>query len=150
VEIVTAMAALRRKCQAVKDFKDLDQVAGIMFDALRSYAGPAGKAVAIAANQLGYRRRMFVMSMHPMPPVCIVNPVITKQRGHQLGPEGCLSLPGKVVYVERPQSITIKALNQYGRSVKYRLNGSQARMACHEIDHLDGKLITDYEELGGS
>ena len=146
MEIVTYVAALRRKCQEVKDFKKLDELAETMFDALRNYDGPAGKAVAIAANQLGYRRRMFVMSMPPKPPVCIVNPVITKQRGHQLGPELCLSIPSKVVYVKRPQYITIKAVNQYGRFIKHKLSGFPARVAAHEIDHLDGKLITDYEE----
>ena len=148
MEIVTYVAALRRKCQEVKDFKKLDKLAETMLDALRNYDGPAAPAVAIAANQLGYRRRMFVMSMHPKPPVCIVNPVITKQRGHQLGPEQCLSMPGKVIYVKRPLHITIKAVNQYGRFVKHKLSGFPARVAAHEIDHLDGKLITDYEEKG--
>ena len=148
MEIVTYVAALRRKCQEVKDFKKLDELAETMFDALRNYNGLAAPAVAIAANQLGYRGRMFVMSIPLRPPVCIVNPVITKQRGHQLGPEQCLSMPGKFVYVKRPRYITIKAVNQYGRFVKHKLSGFSARVAAHEIDHLDGKLIIDYEERG--
>lgn len=145
MEIVTDVAALRRKCLAVKDFKKVGEFAEIMFDALRNYDGPAAPAVAIAANQLGSRWRMFVMFIPWNPPICIVNPVITKQRGSQLGPEGCLSLPGKVVYIKRSRYITIKAVNQYGRYHKYKFNGVDARVALHEIDHLDGKLITDYE-----
>jgi len=56
----------------------------------------------------------------------------------------CESLPGKSVYVERPKLIKVKGLNQYLEPVTYSLSGFSARVACHEIDHLDGKLIIDY------
>jgi len=144
MEIVTDKRRLRAKCHEVTDFTEVEQVAKVLFDVLQNYNGPAGKAVGLAANQVGYRERMFVMRIDRVPPICVVNPVLTKQRGSQLGPESCLSLPGVKVLVKRPMSIVMKGVNQYGKLVKYKLSGIQARVACHEIDHLDGKLITDY------
>ena len=50
------------------------------------------------------------------------------------------------VAVPRPRRITIEGLNQYLKPVRYRLEGIKARRACHEFDHLRGKLIIDYQE----
>ena len=59
--------------------------------------------------------------------------------------ETCLSLPGKKITVRRPYQVKVKGLNRYLKPVKYQFGGQFARIACHEIDHLDGKLIIDYE-----
>lgn len=103
-------------------------------------------AAGLSANQLGYNKRIFVMRLDPLPPICMVNPMITKARGSQIGNERCLSVPGKSVKVKRPYQITVKGLNQYLRPVKYKMRGLNARIVCHEVDHLNGKLIIDYEE----
>ncbi|MBA7591516.1 Peptide deformylase [subsurface metagenome] len=103
------------------------------------------QALGLAANQLGYSCRVLVMSMEPMPPICIVNPQVTKQKGSQLSTEYCLSVPEEKVVIKRPYVVVVRGVNQYFRPVRYRLRGLQARVASHELDHLEGVLITDYE-----
>lgn len=76
--------------------------------------------------------------------ICLVNPTISKVRGHQTSVERCLSLPGVSVKVIRPMIITVRALNQYLKPVKYKFSGFDAVVASHEIDHLSGTLIIDY------
>ncbi|MBA7574431.1 Peptide deformylase [subsurface metagenome] len=55
-------------------------------------------------------------------------------------------MPGEGVVIKRPHMVVVKGVNQYFRPVRYRLSGLQARIACHEIDLLLGKLIIDYKE----
>ena len=59
------------------------------------------------------------------------------------GEEGCLSIPGLIGQVERPMKIKIKALDLDGNMQEYDLEGFDARVMCHENDHLDGILYTD-------
>jgi len=141
VNIITTVTLLRRPTEWVDGNDDIGEIVASLFAELKER-----DALGLSANQLGYKKRIFVMKMKPYPPVCIVNPLITKQRGSQVGLEGCLSLPGLGVKVKRPQQIVIKGENQYRKHVKYKLSGQQARVACHELDHLVGRLITDYKE----
>ncbi len=80
------------------------------------------------------------------PPTVIVNPRIEKRKGHQTYTEGCLSLPGQLYTVTRPMKVVLQGENVLHRPVQYRLTGWDTRVACHEIDHLDGKLISDVGE----
>ncbi len=57
--------------------------------------------------------------------------------------EGCLSVPGLIGNVERNESVTVKALNRFGKPQKIKANGWMARIFQHEIDHLDGILYID-------
>lgn len=141
MKIVTDNKRLRRPTDFVREGEDISEIVEALFQGLEEH-----NAVGLSANQLGYKKRVFVMSMKPRPPVCLVNAVIVKNRGGQVGKERCLSLPGFEVKIKRPQRITLKGLNQYFKPVKYKLSGLQARIACHEINHLDGILIIDYEE----
>lgn len=141
MNIVTNVAKLRKPTEWVAGDDDSSEIAASLFAELKER-----NAVGLSANQLGYKKRIFVMTMKPSPAVCIVNPLITKQRGNQIGEECCLSLPGVSVTVKRPQQVVIKGENQYRKHVRYKLSGQQARIACHEIDHLVGKLIIDYKE----
>jgi len=148
MKIVTNIHQLREPTKWVKD-EDISEIVANLFEGLKEY-----NALGLSANQLGYDKRIFVMVMKPYPPVCIVNPVITKERGNEVRGEACLSLPetrkpNSAIMVKRPKKVTVKGLNQYRKPVKYRLNGQQARTACHEVDHLTGKLITDYKQGGG-
>ncbi len=102
-------------------------------------------SLGLAAPQVGYKLRMFVMK-YGLEDICFVNPVITKSRGRQRSTEMCLSLPGKAVIVERPKSITVKGLDEHLKFMRHKFTGLDARVACHEIDHLDGKLIIDYKK----
>ncbi|HZU15096.1 MAG TPA: peptide deformylase, partial [Candidatus Dormibacteraeota bacterium] len=73
----------------------------------------------------------------------LVNPVIVKAEGSQVGYEGCLSIPGWVGEVERYEKVLVKGLNRRGKEVRIKASGFTARAFQHEIDHLDGILFTD-------
>jgi peptide deformylase len=73
----------------------------------------------------------------------LVNPVIVKSAGSQVGFEGCLSKPGWVGEVERHESVVVKGLNRHGKEVRIKSEGFTARAFQHELDHLDGVLFTD-------
>lgn len=137
--IVKDIERLKKPTEKVKEGQDISYCVGALFRGLKEY-----NALGLAANQLGFNYRILVLKVEGRSPVCLINPVITKQRGSQIAQEQCLSLPGLVVTVKRPRQIVVRGLNQYLRPVKYRFNGFNARKACHEIDHLEGKLITDY------
>ena len=101
-------------------------------------------ALGLAANQLNFNESIIVFKYHPNPPICIVNPRIIKQQGKQIGEEGCLSISGKLVTVERPEKITVIGFNRYMKPIKYKFTGLTTRVVCHEVDHTLGKLIIDY------
>ena len=72
--------------------------------------------------------------------------VITKTRGKQRDVEGCLSCPNEYGYVTRPMYCHLKAQDRYGNFYEKDLKGMFCRCACHETDHLDGKLFLDLVE----
>lgn len=141
MKLVTNVTQLRKPTKEVDGDEDISEIVANLFEGLKEY-----HALGLSANQLGYNKRIFVMRMNAYPPVCVVNPIIAKERGSQLAEETCLSLPGVGVRVKRPYQIVVKGENRYRKPVKYRLRGQQARIACHEMDHLWGKLITDYKQ----
>ena len=143
MKIVTNISQLSKPTKEVNEREDIGEIVAALFEGLKEY-----NALGLSANQLGYDKRIFVMAMNPYPSVCVVNPVIAKGRGSQLAVEACLCLPGVTVKLKRPYQVVIKGENQYRKPVKYKLSGQQARIACHEVDHLMGKLITDYEQGG--
>ena len=73
----------------------------------------------------------------------MINPVITETEGSQVGEEGCLSVPDLVGTVERPEKIRIQALDLDGQMQEYEFEGFDARVMCHEYDHLEGILYID-------
>ncbi len=76
----------------------------------------------------------------------LVNPRITQKRGEEeIASEGCLSCPDISVEISRPTEVKVKALDQHGRKINKRYTGFLARIAQHEIDHLEGILIIDHE-----
>lgn len=149
MKIITDIAQLRKTAEEVKEGEDIWEIVANLFDELKEDHVLELKEYqpwGLAANQLGYNKRIFVMVMTPYPPICVVNPVITKERGSQLGREACFSLPGVIVMVKRPYQVVVKGENQYRKPVKHKLRGYLARVACHEVDHLAGKLIIDYKQ----
>ncbi|CAO4837110.1 MAG: Peptide deformylase 1 [Holosporales bacterium] len=75
----------------------------------------------------------------------MVNPtIIEKSPLKHADKEGCLSVPGEQVCVERHESIVVRFLNEHGIEQTLSLKGLPAIIVQHEIDHLDGKLIVDY------
>ncbi len=101
--------------------------------------------VGLAAPQVGVSHRLLVYRVEPDSPVqALVNPTIEWTGGEQEWlEEGCLSLPGVHVDVERPVHVRVRAQDERGERVHVEASGFEARVIQHEIDHLDGVLILD-------
>ncbi len=115
------------------------------------YAAPG---VGLAAPQVGVTRRLIVVHVpehyeqegDPATTLTLINPEIVKAVGQQIGPEGCLSIPGWVGEVPRADAVTVKAMDLDNRSIRLKARGIVARVLQHEIDHLDGILFIDRVE----
>jgi peptide deformylase len=132
---------LRLEAQEVQEFDgDLAQLVERMIRLMRDARG-----VGLAANQVGILRRVFVIQAdEEQEPRALVNPAIV-DRSDELDEddEGCLSMQGVVVPVERPVRVRLEARDEQGSPVTLELEGLPARVAQHELDHLDGVLILD-------
>ena len=110
-------------------------------------AGPA--AVGIAAPQVGVEQRVILVDVSSRRHarghgrLVLVNPEIIHWEGHELGREGCLSVPDYTGNVIRACCITVTAWDEQERPLRYDLEGFEARVVQHEIDHLDGLLFLD-------
>src|SRR5215469_12899727 len=104
------------------------------------YAAPGA---GLAANQIGVALRVCVVKGDDNQPYGLVNPVVVKGEGSQIGYEGCLSFPGWVGEVERHETVVVKGLNRKGKEVRIKSSGFTARAFQHELDHIDGVLFTD-------
>ena len=100
--------------------------------------------VGLAAVQVGVLRRVVVIETEPGTVYELINPEIISRKGCQEGGEGCLSVPGESGIVRRPYTVTVRAMNRHGEI--FELTGSEllARAICHELDHLDGHIYTDF------
>ena len=133
--------ALRRVCRPVQAIDDnIRQLAGDLVETLKKADG-----VGLAAPQVGILRRLFVVDVGQGPTV-FINPTLRKHAGSVLGNEGCLSLPGMRRDVFRPTNVTVEALDLDGNLMEYSGQGLFARAICHEMDHLEGILLTDRVE----
>jgi peptide deformylase len=111
-----------------------ERMIGIMQDA---------PGIGLAAPQVGVMQRMLVYEVDDGPKA-LVNPVLGDPSvDTEVTDEGCLSIPGVVVPVERPASVRVQARDERGREVDFRAEGLEARVIQHETDHLDGMLIID-------
>lgn len=129
---------LRKKSFDVVDFGEKTHQ---LLDDMRETLIKANGA-GLAAPQVGVLRRIFVVSVDGQYYECI-NPTITKRCGSQIGEEGCLSVKGKYGTVERPNKVTVKAVDRYGKPFTVNAEGFLARAFCHEYDHLDGIIYLD-------
>lgn len=129
---------LRKKCFEVTDFGSKTQA---LLDDMKETLIKADGA-GLAAPQVGVLRRVFIVSAEGKYYECI-NPTIVKQKGKQVGEEGCLSVKGKYGKVERPMYVTVKAFDRFGKPFTVEASGFTARAFCHENDHLDGILYID-------
>ena len=106
------------------------------------------KGIGLAANQVGYARRMFVMdtSTDRNSPKIFINPVIEKRAKEKLTEEeGCLSCPNKFANVRRPMYVGLKWVCRHGKEQYKTFYHLPARVIQHEMDHLEGKLCIDYK-----
>jgi peptide deformylase len=133
--------ALRTRARPVEVFDgglvdEVRRMADLMDDAL---------GIGLAATQLGVMHRLLVYRVDPESPLgVLVNPEI-EWSGDELETmeEGCLSLPGVGVEVERPVNVRVKAQDEHGAALTIEASGLEARVIQHEVDHLDGVLILD-------
>jgi len=134
-------AVLRMRARAVDRFDDdllrlADRMAHLMHDA---------RGVGLAATQVGVLQRLFVFQQAEADEVtAIVNPEITvKTEETEVADEGCLSLQGVLVPVERAVAVTIEGQNLRGEPLRLELEEMDARVVQHELDHLDGVLMLE-------
>jgi peptide deformylase len=101
--------------------------------------------IGLAATQLGVMHRLLVYRVDPEAPLgVLVNPEFEyKSEELETMEEGCLSLPGVGVEVERPAEVRVRASDETGAPIVVEASGLEARVIQHEIDHLDGVLILD-------
>ena len=130
---------LRKQCREISEVTD--RIKMTMEDMLETMRNQFG--VGLAAPQVGIMRRMFVAEPEPGRVYYMINPVILEESGSQEGDEGCLSIPGKIGMVTRPDYIKIEALDLDGEKKTYEFHDFDARVMCHEYDHLNGVLYID-------
>ncbi|MFA0888844.1 MAG: peptide deformylase [Synergistales bacterium] len=99
--------------------------------------------VGLAATQVGRDLRICVISWKEHR-LILVNPRIVHSEGDQVGDEGCLSFPGIFEKIRRPQKVRVEAVDAEGKPFSVDADGFLARALCHEIDHLDGRLMIDH------
>jgi peptide deformylase len=133
--------ALRLEARLVEDFDDdlarlVRRMKGLMVDA---------NGVGLAATQIGVLRRVLVFQADSeQEPLALVNPAVAERSTEvTVDDEGCLSLQGVLVPVERSVTVTVEGKDETGADVRLELEEPAARVLQHEVDHLDGVLIID-------
>jgi peptide deformylase len=133
---------LKSKATPVATFDDalraqVQRMGGLMNDAL---------GVGLAAPQIGISQRLLVYRVgQDAPLTALINPELewTSKGDEEIAEEGCLSIPGVGVDVERPVYVRVRAQDEYGEPRMVEASGLEARVIQHEMDHLDGVLILD-------
>ena len=133
--------ALHKTCKPVTrfDFR-LHKLLDDMKETLVQSGG-----VGLAAPQVGILRRVVVVDTGEEI-IELVNPSLLKTDGEQIGPEGCLSFPGKYGLVKRPNCASVRAQDRDGNWFVVEGEGLTARCFCHELDHLDGIMFMEVME----
>ena len=132
---------LKSKALPVSRFDDdlraeIARMGGLMEDSL---------GVGLASNQIGRLRRLLVYKVEPDSPLqALINPEIDwSSKDEEVFEEGCLSLQGVSLDVERPIHVRVRARDEHGEEILVEASGFEARVIQHEMDHLDGVLILD-------
>lgn len=137
---------LRKKSRPVENFDGrLHSLLDDMLETMRSADG-----VGIAAPQVGILRQAVICELEVEGSeegeiLEMINPAVKKKKGKQIGPEGCLSVPGKRCDVLRPEYVEVTFRDRFGEKKERVFEGFNAVVASHEIDHLSGILFYDKE-----
>ncbi|MBU1176911.1 MAG: peptide deformylase [Patescibacteria group bacterium] len=137
-------SVLRQKAKKVKHINSkIKEIVLDMTETMKSNDIIAG----LAAPQLGHSLQIIVIRFdYNKGYITLINPQITKNfRKKTVMEENCMSVPGISVLIERYHKIIIEALDIEGRPIRIKAKGILARIIQHEIDHLNGILITDYK-----
>jgi|SRR5579884_1703693 len=133
-------AALKMTARSVEEFDDelrslVERMKALMVDA---------RGIGLAATQVGVLRRVFVFQLDEEHVVAVANPeVVARSDETEVADEGCLSIQGITVPVERALHVVLEGRDENGEPVRYELDGYEARCVQHEADHLDGVLMLD-------
>jgi peptide deformylase len=133
---------LRQKARPVVDLNGdlsnlIDRMARLMY---------VNHGIGLAAPQVGVLRRI-IMADVGEGLFTLINPGIIEQEGQDIFEEGCLSLPGIQVQIDRNSTILVQGVDIEGKLRQIELNGLMSRIIQHEIDHLNGVLIIDYASV---
>ena len=129
---------LRETCKPITRFDgELNDLFNDLKETVRAERG-----AGLAAPQIGVPVRVAVVDVDEGF-FEFINPVFVWQKGEQVGPEGCLSIRGKVGTVRRPDKVKILFQDRKGDKYSLVARGFFARAICHEFDHLDGVVYTD-------
>ena len=132
--------ALRAISTEVAKGDDVIQIIGQMLNLAQK-----NKGIGLAANQVGITKRIIVLNTKNHQ-IGIVNPVISKKWPHRAkSQEGCLSYPGLFVRKNRHKRITVTGFNAYWEPIEIKAKGIDAIVLQHEIDHLNGITIGQYQ-----
>jgi peptide deformylase len=134
---------LRKKSQTIKEIDEkVLKLAQDMIETMEKNNG-----AGLSACQVGENIRMFVVPKELSQQWLFINPEIIKiSRKTETMEEGCLSLPNVFLPIKRATSLKVKALDEKGKEFKLKAKDLLARIIQHELDHLNGILITDYEK----
>jgi peptide deformylase len=133
-------AALKMQARPVEQFDDelrtlVERMKQLMHDA---------SGIGLAATQVGVLQRLFVFHTDEDDVVAVVNPeIVERSKETDVADEGCLSIQGILVPVERAVTVTLVGRDENGDDVRYELDDVYARAAQHETDHLDGVLMIE-------
>jgi peptide deformylase len=132
---------LRMRANEVESFDDdlrhlVERMTALMQDA---------RGVGLAGTQVGTLQRLFIFqATEDDEPRAVVNPVLVEASDDKVADtEGCLSLQGVTIPVERPAKVTLEGKDETGADIRLELEEHAARVVQHEVDHLDGILIID-------
>jgi peptide deformylase len=137
--ITTENPILRQKAKKVHRFDpSLQKLVDDMFETMHTAGG-----VGLAGPQIAQSIRVFVAEYEDHK-IAVFNPEIVKAEGEEIGPEGCLSIPGYVgENIRRAAKVLVKGQDVRGKPIRLPAEGWFARILQHEIDHLDGVLFLD-------
>ena len=137
---------LRQKSVALESVTENDiNLSKQMIEIMKKAPG-----VGLAANQIGILKQIITVHIQDKEKqidniYSLFNPVVIKfSKKNIFMEEGCLSLPKQFADIQRPESITVRYLNEKNKIIEEKKNGLESRILQHEIDHLSGKLFVDY------
>lgn len=140
-EIITNLDELGYRCDEIDIRKENNEMRQIILD-LKDTLRECKNGVGLAAPQIGYDKRIFVINFNGDLRT-FINPVIYEAKGLTLNREGCLSLPGKEYIRPRNTEITVMYQTPLGKNESRKLVGLAACVFQHELDHLDGLTLAD-------
>lgn len=134
---------LKQKALAVNDINgELQRLIDNMIDTMNYSNG-----IGLAGNQVGELKRICVIDISKKikdgKTIVLINPLILLKEGMVEAEEGCLSIPGYMASIKRPEKVFVKAIDREGKEIEIEADGLLARVIQHEIDHLDGYLFID-------